>query len=90
MLGLRVFNSAGATAMDRVQVFLRNPLFTSRESSHVPAQAVILEGEVQENRGAGVLIKVSTWFDRHGEDLGGESKTLFIPPSKIDHIFYMD
>jgi hypothetical protein len=76
--------------MDRVQVFLRNPLFTSRENSHVPAQAVILEGEVQENRGAGVLIKVSVWLDKHQEDLGGDPKTLFIPPSKIDHIFYLD
>ena len=76
--------------MDRVQVFLRNPLFTIRENSHVPAQAVILEGEVQENRGAGVSIKVSAWLDRHGKDLGGAPKTLFIPPSKIDHIFYMD
>ena len=75
--------------MDRVQVFLRSRLFYTGENSHVPRGAVILEGEVIEEKG-GFRLLVSTWRDDQGAILEGESRKLFIPSSKIDHVWYLD
>ena len=76
--------------MDRVRVFLRSPLFTTRDGGHLPRKAVILDGSIQETGGGGVQLTVQTWRDDQGQDLTGDSKTLFIPNSKIDHIWIQD
>ena len=76
--------------MDRVQVFLRSRLFTTREDGHVPSRAVILEGQVIEMQGSAIKITVDTWRNDQGKQIDGENKTLFIPQSKIDHIWILD
>ncbi len=76
--------------MDRVRVFLRSPLFTTREGGHLPRKAMILDGSIQETSGGGVRLNVRTWSDDQGQELTGEAMTLFIPNSKIDHIWIQD
>jgi hypothetical protein len=76
--------------MDRVQVFLRSPLFTLKSDGHLPHKTAILEGTVIETQGAGLQIQVTTWRDSDGKALEGDSRTLFIPPSKIDHVWLLD
>ena len=76
--------------MDRVQVFLRSPLFTTREANHGPRRAVILEGKVEESRGGGIVLAVTAWKNDHGEALEGQPATLYLPPTKIDHIWVLD
>ena len=76
--------------MDRVQVFLRSPLFTTREGTHVPRRAVILEGKVEETRGSGLVLAVTAWRNDLGEELEGKPATLFLPGTKIDHVWVLD
>ena len=76
--------------MDRVQVFLRSRLFTTRDNGHVPSRAVILEGHVIEMQGSALQIKVDTWRNDQGEAIEASTKTLLIPPSKIDHVWVLD
>jgi hypothetical protein len=76
--------------MDRVQVFLRSPLFTIKSEGHVPHKTAILEGTVIETQGSGLQIQVTTWRDSDGKALKGDSRKLFIPPSKIDHVWVLD
>ena len=76
--------------MKRVQVFLRAPLFTTRAGGHIPRKAMILDGEVQEQGNGGITIKIQTWRDEDGKELAGETHQLFIPSSKLDHIWLLD
>ena len=76
--------------MERVQVFLRSPLFTIRSEGHIPSKAVILEGTVLDQQGAGLEMEVTTWRNADGSTLAGEARKLFIPPSKIDHVWILD
>ena len=76
--------------MKRVQVFLRAPLFTTRTTGHIPRKAMILDGEVQEQGNGGITIQIQTWRNEDGTELKGDSRQLFIPSSKIDHIWIQD
>ena len=76
--------------MKRVQVFLRAPLFTTRTAGHIPRKAMILDGEIQEQGNGGITIQIQAWRDEDGSQLKGDSLQLFIPNSKVDHIWLLD
>ena len=76
--------------MNRVQVFLRAPLFSTRDNGHLPRRAMILDGDVKETGNGGITISVTGFRSEQGEELAGEAKTLFIPNSKVDHIWMLD
>lgn len=71
---------------DRVTVYLRAPLFTlPGEAAHVPAQAVILEGAIVDDKG-GPVLRTSRFLDEKGRLLATQASILVVPWSKIDHI----
>jgi hypothetical protein len=72
----------------RVRVFLRQSLF-SMKGEHLPAAAVILDGDLVEVNALGVRVRVSKWSDEKGRELEGEARDLLIPEAKLDHIAYV-
>lgn len=71
----------------RVRVFLRQSLF-SMKGEHLPATAVILDGELVEVNALGARVRVSGWLDEKGKALEGAPRELLIPEAKIDHLSF--
>ena len=85
----------------RVRVFLKDPLFViSEKAAHLPPAALILEGTLQltDKSGAsssgsvagGIHLQVDSWFDRKGQPLLGELRTLILPAGKVDHMLVLE
>lgn len=72
----------------RVRVFLRQSLF-SMKGEHLPAAAVILDGELVEVNALGARVRVHGWLDEKGKDLEGQPRELLIPEAKLDHLSYL-
>lgn len=71
---------------DRVTIFLRAPLFTlPGDAAHVPSNAVIIEGSLEDEKG-GPVVKTRKFSDERGRMLSEAQITLLIPWSKIDHL----
>ena len=85
--------------MKKVTIYLKTPLFALKgEEDTVPTGAIVLKGSLGEDGKGGIHVEVSSYFSverksssrQELKDLGGESSTLFIPTSKIDHIRFHD
>lgn len=73
------------------RVFLRQPLFTlPGKLAHVPAAAVVLEGEVESMDGVGLKITMSACFDEKGKPLESTPAVLVVSAGKIDHLHIVD
>jgi len=73
--------------MARVTVYLRTSLFTLRgEQAHLPAGAMVLEGEELEGSAGGLRVRVGEARDDRGRSLGTVGLVLRLPWSKIDHV----
>lgn len=71
----------------RVRVFLRQTLFVlPGKDAHLPANAMVITGIIEEQTGFGLRLKVESYFDDRGRKLEGSEQTLLLPGSKIDHI----
>ena len=73
--------------MARVTVYLRTSLFTLKgEHAHLPAGAMVLEGDELEGASGGLRLQVDAARDERGRDLGPVAVTLRLPWAKIDHV----
>jgi len=72
--------------MDRVRVFLRTSLFTSRKNAHVPSGTSIVEGNVVEMGNGGLHLTADRFMNDVGDFLEGEAVELFLPLAKIDNM----
>lgn len=80
-----------ATADERVRVYLRTPLFTTRDHPHLPPGTFVLEGRLREGGpGGGLVVAVSRCLDEAGRPMEGGAGTLFLPLAKIDHVSFPD
>ncbi len=81
----------GGTADGRVRVFLRTPLFTTRDHPHLPPGTFVLEGRLGASGPAGgLLVAVERCLDEAGRAMEGGAGTLFLPLAKIDHVSFLD
>lgn len=71
-----------------VTAFLRTPLFTfASADAHAPEGVAAVVGQVVSEQG-GVTLRVTRWLDGRGRELVGPSRTLFLPASKLDHVWH--
>ncbi len=82
-----VTSGAPEGALARVTVFLKTTLFTfSSGERHVPSDVSAIEGDLQRIGDGGVTLQATGWRDERGRALEGQSRTLFVPMSKVDHV----
>jgi hypothetical protein len=72
--------------MQSVRVYLRAPLFTTRTDAHLPAKAVVLDGELEDRSQGGLTLRVTAWLDHEARPLDGSTLRLFVPMAKVDHV----
>lgn len=77
--------------MERVNVFLRTPLYSvGGGGAHLPSGVLLLEGMLMERDGAGIRIEADRFLDARGRELLEETLTLVLPWEKIDHVLIID
>lgn len=76
--------------MNRVRVFLSTPLYTVRGQDHLPHDTLIVEGNVKEMVGGGMVLAASQYWGRDGASLPGKPCSLYLPASKIDHALLLE
>ena len=73
--------------MDRVVIYLKTALFSEdKNDGHVPAQTMILEGNIKDQPSGGFIVAVTGFRTGSNRELEGSPCTLFIPAGKIDHM----
>jgi len=73
--------------MASVIVYLRTSLFNlTGDKAHVPAGAMVLQGEELEGASGGIRLRIERALDDRGRDLGEVGVTVRLPWAKIDHV----
>ena len=72
--------------MNRVTVYLRQPLFSDGgQHAHLPAGVMVIEGSATDRSGSVLTIDTARLLDARGRALAERSLTLLIPWAKVDH-----
>ena len=72
--------------LELVTAFLNTPLYSTKESGHLPAGAVAIQGNLVSRDASGVQIQATGYKNLRGKELDGSPTTLFIPLHKLDHL----
>ena len=77
--------------MEQATVFLRTALFSADSNdAHIPAGVSILSVDIIDRPAGTITVRVNEYRDARNRPLEGESTTLNIPWSKIDHLLLTD
>lgn len=81
---------ASGVPMERVTIFLRNPLYTTNDgAAHLPLGAVVVKADVLEGGpSGGLLVRVVELLDEKSRKITAQPVKIYIPWAKVDHVYY--